>query len=139
MLEARRRVHREELGLVLDEDFDVVLDGVLLHVLQELLLDKSRRRDDDRLHDVEVDVSEDGLQHGVVEPLEGLLVLRGGAASLARNRDVDLGPGEGTDGQSSTHHNSFILGLIGGHDVRVWNSITLAVIFSELALRSEIA
>ena len=33
VLEPRGRVHGEELGLVLDQHFDVVLDGVLLEVL----------------------------------------------------------------------------------------------------------
>lgn len=113
VLEAGRSVDQHELALVVEQYFVVGLDGLLEHVFVELVFDEARRRHQDALDDVEVDVSDDSLHHSFIElgealkhekllsalrlivPSTNLLVLRRLILSLSRNRHVNLTPHNG--------------------------------------------
>lgn len=113
VLEAGRSVDQHELALVVEQHFVVGLDGLLEHVFVELVFDEARRRHQDALDDVEVDVSDDSLHHSFIElgealkheklssafrsivPSTNLLVLRRLILPLSRNRHVNLTPHNG--------------------------------------------
>ena len=63
MFETGRGVNQHELGFILEKELVVCLNGLLVHVVEELLANKPGARHYDRLHNVEVDMSEQSLNH----------------------------------------------------------------------------
>lgn len=60
-------MYQHEFALVLQQHLVVGLDGHLEHVVEELVAHEARRGDQHALHDVEIDVAQDGLHYVVVE------------------------------------------------------------------------
>jgi len=138
-------MHQHELAFVVQQQLVVHLDGLLEHVVIELVPHKSRRGNQHALDHIEVDMPQDALHNLLVELGQTLLVLLDATLALARDGDLDLAPhqrhagGDQADvGQSLLHddggHIRRLCGIAGHLDALQGDGVPLGLAQLKLAI-----